>query len=1067
MVHPERPAFSALLRRFRLAAGISQEELAERSSMSLGAISALERGVRRRPYRHTVAQLAAALDLSPQERAQFEAASARPPRKQAAKPFTYISGVQPVPHAQAWASAQPALVGRTREWAWLQREFAAERPLVLLSGEPGIGKSRLLREAMDWAHEQGWRALWGGCRRSSGQEPYAPLVEAVERHIRALSPEPLRISLEGCGWLARLLPELADAGGGFVAPPALPSAQEQRLMFAAVERYLSNISSRAGTLLALDDLQWAGADALYLLTHLIRNARMGRLRILGAFRSTEAPAGSALSTFMADLASDELASQIELTPLGPQDALALASDALGGGEPALAARVAQRAGGLPFYLVSYARWMQTLGELNDHREADRWTPGEDDARVRSDARTGDPPRADPQGRGEAPEALWGVPWSVKQSIRERVAALPASTQELLGVAAVVGQRVSGAVLAAGADQSEMEALTSVETACRAGLLQEDPEKDRQEGYRFTHELIRDVIESSLSAGRQTLLHRRVAEALEQPLRRSGAAGHVNDRLLAQVAYHYARAEAHEQAARYLRRAGDHARHVYAHQEAARYYQELVTSLDQLGMSREAAQARKDLAVELARAGRFSEAVEPLDQAEQMCRSLGDVEALALITTVSGQLHAALGTSEEGLARVQPLVAALADMATKTDSVAASAAPASAMAQLQGALSGLSFMAGHYFDALQAAERAVELAQSTGDVGLLARQRLNLGIALFTVGRLAEATEQLKDAGAGAEAVGDLDTRAEALRMASWVYQTRGAFAESQAAQARGLALAQQLGDVVGLGHNLFFDALLAFYLGDWNRARTIAENALAVFRSLGNTHLSAYPPLGLGWLSTVQGDRGAGEQYLAEAEEIARQSGPAQVLRFITALRAECELLAGQAEAANERLQPWFSGEPMQERTRLELSVLRAWAAVELGAAADAQTLLADTVKCARAAGMLLVLPDALRAQALWEIHQRRWRQAEDTLEEAITLCRAMQYPYAEAKALYVFGQMWAAKGEPGRARTRFEPALAICHHLGERLYGQAIEQALAATHAEAQAAGKKRRQSRNAGEGA
>jgi tetratricopeptide (TPR) repeat protein len=298
-----------------------------------------------------------------------------------------------------------------------------------------------------------------------------------------------------------------------------------------------------------------------------------------------------------------------------------------------------------------------------------------------------------------------------------------------------------------------------------------------------------------------------------------------------------------------------------------------------------------------------------------------------------------------------------------------------------------------------------------------------------------------------------------------VYQTRGAFTESQAAQARGLALAQQLGDVVGLGHNLFFDALLAFYLGDWKRARTIAENALVVFRSLGNTHLSAYPPLGLGWLLTIQGDRGAGEQYLTEAEEIARRSGPAQVLRFITALRAECELLAGQAEAANERLRPWFSGEPMQERTRLELSVLRAWAAVELDAAADAETLVTEMVERARAADMRLVLPDALRAQALWEIHRRRWRQAESALEEAITLCRAMKYPYAEAKALYVFGQLWTAQGEPGRAHMRFEQALAICHHLGERLYGDAIEQALAPAHAVSPAGVRKRRQRRNAGE--
>jgi tetratricopeptide (TPR) repeat protein len=280
-------------------------------------------------------------------------------------------------------------------------------------------------------------------------------------------------------------------------------------------------------------------------------------------------------------------------------------------------------------------------------------------------------------------------------------------------------------------------------------------------------------------------------------------------------------------------------------------------------------------------------------------------------------------------------------------------------------------------------------------------------------------------------------------MAIWVYQTRGAFTESQTAQMRGLDVAQQLGDVVGLGHILFLDALRAFYVGEWDHARVIAERSLAVFGELDLTHLSAYPPLGLGWLSTIKGDRDAGEQYLTEAEEIAQQSGPAQVLRFVTALRAECDLLAGRAEAANDCLTPWFSGEPMQERTRLELNVLRAWAAVELGMAAEADALVAETVRSARTSDMRLVLSDALRVQALWAMRRQRWDEARKALDEAISLSREMPYPYAEAKALYVSGQMWAARGDPARAEALFQEALAICRRLGERLYGEAIAEAL------------------------
>lgn len=1078
MIHGELSAFGALLRRYRLAAGLSQEELAERSQLSTSAIGALERGARRAPYRDTVARLAAVLELSPEEWALFErAASAHTRRRRGATAATSADnlgagGAYAARLPQVRVNALPVLVGRVREWAWLRHELVAGSPLVLLSGEPGIGKSRLLQEARGWAGQHRWRTLWGGCQRNSGQEPYAPLVEALERHLHALPAERRRASLEGCEWLARLLPdvpELADSDQRLAAAAGLPSDQEQRRLFTAVERYLSNVAGDARTLLVLDDLQWVGADALQLLTRLIRSSRTGRLQILGAYRSTEVPPGHPLSTLMADLAREGLVSHRQLDPLEARDAAALARAILEGegiapatlvGSEAAGSvpmshvveRVVERGGGVPFFVVSFARWWQTLGEVNDQRASGWWTGSADDASI-GDARapwTAETSRTDLQRMEE-------VPWTVRQSIRERVAALPPSVQALLGVAAVVGQRASLALLAAGAQQSELETLEALEIACQAGILMEDPEGDEQERYRFAHDVIRDVVEASLIAGRQTLLHRLVAVALELQVQGRGpgqgqpGAGHLNDRMLSQLAFHYARADMPERAALYLRQAGDHARHVFAHREAARNYHELVICLERLGPSRDAARARRDLAVELARVGRFREALESLEQAEQICHAIGDVETLALVTMVSGHLHSALGASEEGLKRVQPVVEKFGAGADDWGDAAegrSKAQSAIVIAQLQGALSSLYFMADHYHDALEAGERAVEAAQAAGDTGVLAQEQLVFGVALFTVGRLNEAAEQLKQAIAGAEAVDDLETLAEALRMASWVYQTQGAFADSQTVQKRGLAVATLLGDVVGLGHTLFFDALLAFYVGEWDRARAIAENSLAVFRAVGASHLSAYPPLGLGWLSTIQGDRDTGEQYLAEAEALVRQHGPDQVLRFNSALRAECELLAAKPKAARERLLPWFAGDPMQERTRLELSVLRAWAAVELGLEAEADALVTEAVQGARTCKMHLILPDALRIQALWAMRRQRWDEAERVLDEAIALSRAISYPYAEAKALYVCGHMWMTRGEPALACERFDEALAICRRLGERLYGEAIERRYAVAQA-------------------
>jgi len=118
--------------------------------------------------------------------------------------------------------------------------------------------------------------------------------------------------------------------------------------------------------------------------------------------------------------------------------------------------------------------------------------------------------------------------------------------------------------------------------------------------------------------------------------------------------------------------------------------------------------------------------------------------------------------------------------------------------------------------------------------------------------------------------------------------------------------------------------------------------------------------------------------------------------------------------------------------------------------AEEVALLVADTVRSVRACQMQLILPDALRVQALWAMRKHRWQEAESVLDEAIALCRALSYPYPEAKALYVSGQLWAMRAESKRALACFDEALAICRRLGERLYGEMIERSIAVATAAA-----------------
>ena len=173
MTIPPAPRFGALLKHYRRAAGLTQEALAEQAGVSVRGIQNLESGVSQTPRPDTVALLATALGLAPEERAELLAAARRPPRR-ALPPAP--SAVGPTVASFA-AEALVPLVGRQRELALLAQFLAGAgargraAPLLLLAGEPGIGKTRLLQAVAQQAVAQGWGVLAGGCHRRGGRSP--------------------------------------------------------------------------------------------------------------------------------------------------------------------------------------------------------------------------------------------------------------------------------------------------------------------------------------------------------------------------------------------------------------------------------------------------------------------------------------------------------------------------------------------------------------------------------------------------------------------------------------------------------------------------------------------------------------------------------------------------------------------------------------------------------------------------------------------------------------------------------------------------------------------------------
>ncbi|MCA1648053.1 MAG: hypothetical protein LC797_22180 [Chloroflexi bacterium] len=332
----------------------------------------------------------------------------------------------------------------------------------------------MLQEASRLAAAHGLHVLRGTSPPVGQDGARDPIVDALRRALQARSPLHLRQDLHGCGWLVRLLPELA---AGPIEPlPSLSIAAEEAngLGAAALVRFLSNVAGPSGTFLVLDNLQDADAAALDLLARVVQSAADVPVRIVGAYRDCQLTRADGFSSLLARLAHEDLVRHVTIRPLKRKDAAELLAHLLDGGPRASGAwreRVLEETAGVPFYLVAWAQEVRSH-QLELFREE--------------------------------------VPWAVRQSVNFRIDAAPAGVRDVLEAMAVAGGRSAYPLLVALTRYSEGQVLAALDAACRERLLQEDGQ-----AYRFAYGAIRSVVESELSHARRLLLSRRSAGLIDQ------------------------------------------------------------------------------------------------------------------------------------------------------------------------------------------------------------------------------------------------------------------------------------------------------------------------------------------------------------------------------------------------------------------------------------------------------------------------------------------------------------------------------------------------------------------------
>jgi tetratricopeptide (TPR) repeat protein len=726
----------------------------------------------------------------------------------------------------------------------------------------------------------------------------------------------------------------------------------------------------------LDDLQWAGADALDLLAALSRAETTPPLRFVAAYRDSEAAQGTPLAGTLADLAQAGLALQHTLDPLSAAEVGQLLERLVPEGTPGetLRAQVAQRTGGVPFFVLSCAQVLRLEGGIWQGAEA--------------------------------------VPWTVAQSVRQRVAALAPPAQGVLEVAAVLGREVQPALLAAVAAQAEDAVIETLEAAHRLRLLDE-----RKGAYWFAHDLVREVVEADVGPARRRALHRRAGEALES------VAGEPPVVLLA---YHFARGDAHDKALLYLERAGDHAEAQFAHASAADYYGEMLERLEQAGQQPEAPRIREKLAAVLRLLGRYAAALAALEPAAEHHSARGDLDSLARVVAQMGQIHSEAGTPAEGLRRVQALVERLE-----------APEPSRGLAQLYLALTDL-LHTGYARAALAAAARACELARVLGDQHLLAAAQMAYGLELGAAGRASEARAAVEGAAVLAEAVGDLKCLSRALNILAHLYLHLADFPASLQYVERALVVAERIDDARNLAFETMHRGAIYFCYGDWGRTRADAERAAALCDAIGPSYISAFPYMVLGYVSYAEGDWAEAVGHLEHAVALA-ESRSAGALLMSSSMLAEIEVRERRPAAARTRLLALLERFEPESAVHAYLLPKLAWAHLELGDLAQAETVAAQSVAFAQRIEDFLNLVDARRAQALVLMEQLDWTEAEGILAEMLAETRRRRYPWGEARVLDTLALLHRRSGAREAARDRLAAALTIYQRLGARKEAQRL----------------------------
>jgi class 3 adenylate cyclase len=599
-------------------------------------------------------------------------------------PLDPSEGRAPLP-ARLVAARSANFVGRGDERARLADAWktvvGGERRLVLLAGEPGIGKTTLAAQFASDAYDQSTLVVYGRSHEDLGV-PYQPWIEALGQLVAVASEPVLTAHVAARGaHLGRVVPQLAQRLA--VEVPSGGDADAERfVLYGCVTDLLARLSAEQPVLIVLDDLHWADRATVQLLRHVAGADQPMRLGVIATFRDSDVGTDHPVSELLAALHRDGGAERITLHGLSDLDLLALLETIAGHemDEQGVALRDALLAetAGNPFFVAEILRHLAETGAIYQ-RDDGRWVA---DAELRS----------------------VGLPISVREVIGRRIATLGPDSERVLALASVIGRDFDIRLLAAIANVDEDTLIDLCDSAVAAAVL---ATTERPDWYAFAHALIEHTLYDSLSPTRRARAHNTIADTLETLL------GEDPGERTAELAYHCAAAVQPTdtgKAVHYAQLAGNRALGQLAPDEAVRWYRQALELLNRAAHPDD--RQRAELLVGLGDAQRqcgVAEYRETLLEAARLADELDDVDLLvrAVLTNNRGYTSSVGDTDHERIEAIDRALERVGNTPT------AERAKLLALAATERAyLSDLNAR-------LALAEQAVEVARASGDQAALA------------------------------------------------------------------------------------------------------------------------------------------------------------------------------------------------------------------------------------------------------------------------------------------------------------------------------------------------------------